>query len=206
MKGIVNKYIEDKGFGFIIDENDEERFFYISDVVEKEIFLKNLSSYYYAEFYKESPKIVEFYPIQKQKGLIASKIELTNQVLNDKSNANRFKAIITDFNYDVESLTRIVQGIKKGNSAPFGSTAGSNGTYRIDYPDTTRELNLSFKKMNDIGWGKIDVRSLVLSLNNRKKITNSFVEKLRGKLIGKEVEVFAIHNQWNLRDNSILIA
>jgi cold shock CspA family protein len=206
MKGIVKKYIEDKCFGLITDENEEERFFHISEVVDKEMFLKNWSSYSYLEFHKESPKIVEFHPTQNQKGLIASKIELTNQVLNDKSNANKFKAIITDFNYDVESFTRIVQGIKKGNSAPFGSTAGSNGTYRNGYPDTTRELNLSFKKMNDIGWGKIDVRSLVLSLNNRKKITNSFVEKLRGKLIGKEVEIFAIQNQWNLRNDSILIS
>ncbi len=204
MKGIIKEFIEDKGFGFITDENYENRFFHITDFIDKNTFLKNLGDYRYAEFYKESPKIVEFIPSQNQKGQSASQITLTNQVLNDKTNANIFKVTISDFKYEVETLTRIVSGIKKGSSAPIGSTAGSNGTYRLDYPNVTRELNLSFKKSNDIGWGKIDVRDLALSLNNRKSVTEKFIRDLKKKLVSKEIEIFGIENRWNLKDNSIL--
>lgn len=204
MKGVVNTYLEDKGFGFITDENQENRFFHISEVADKIQFLKNLADYCYVDFYRESPRIVEFFPSQNHKGQSASKITMTNQKLNDKSMPLVFKSKITDLDYDVESLTRIVSGIKQGDSAPFGSTAGSNGTYRLGYPEVTRELNISFVKINDIGWGKIDVRELALILNGRKSITKKFVQNLKSNLIGKEIEVFGFDEKWNLKDSSIL--
>lgn len=45
MKGVVIDYKEDRGFGFIKDENEESRFFHISDIREKTRFLSNLGKY-----------------------------------------------------------------------------------------------------------------------------------------------------------------
>jgi len=35
MKGIIVDYFEEKGFGFIKDENEDKRFFHISEIREK---------------------------------------------------------------------------------------------------------------------------------------------------------------------------
>jgi hypothetical protein len=204
MKGVIYEFILDKGYGFIIDENYERRFFHISEVADKNLLLTNIANYCYAGFYRENPNLVEFLPLENSKGNSASKITITNEILNDKSNPLIFKAKITDLDYHVETFTKIVSGIKKGSSAPFGSTAGSNGTYRLDYPEVKKELNLSFRKSNDVGWGEINVRELALRLNSRKSVTKKFIQDLKNHLVGKEVEIFGVNDKWRLKDYSIL--
>lgn len=204
MQGVVIKYVDDKGFGFIKDENKENRFFHISNVISRKEFLENLNYYYYSEDCNNKCYIVEFNPEQNNKGLTVSNIKLTKLYLNDKSLNHKFQAIVTDFDYAVNSLTRIVQGIKKNAQIPYGVTAGSNGTYRIGFPEVTRELNIEFRKLSGIGWGTIEVRDLILELNDRQKITSSLVSKFKEKLIGKTIEVYAKKGQWYLKNVSIL--
>lgn len=207
MKGVVIEYIEDKGFGFIKDENGDERFFHISNVFDKIEFIENLSEYFYSD-YKEHHDIkcflVWFTPSENDKGLIALNVKLTDQIINDKSNKEIFEATVTDVGYYVDSLTRTVSGIKKGMPPPPYATAGGHGTYRIGYPEVTRELNIAFRRIDDIGWGTIEVRDIVLEINDREKITDKFVEALKNHLAGKIIKVSSDGNYWVLHENSYL--
>ena len=204
MKGIVIDYIEEKGFGFIKDENEEKRIFHISSLREKDKFLNNLTDYYFTDWVERTCYVVNFTPNENSKGLNATNIILTKQIFNDKSLKNSFEVMITDLKYYSETLTRTVSGIKKGSSIPFGATAGGYGTYRIGYPEAFRELNIFFRRLDDIGWGTIDVRDLVLNINDRSKITDRFVETLKDKLVGKKVFITPTTKNWELNDNSIL--
>ena len=204
MKGIIVDYFEEKGFGFIKDENEEKRFFHINDIKEKSKFLNNLTDYYYTDWEERKCYVVDFNPNETEKGLNARNINLTSQIFNDKSIKTGFEAKIVNLTYDVDSLTRIVSGIKKGSSMPFGATAGGNGTYRIGYPEVLREVNLHFRRIDDIGWGRIEVRELVLNLNSREKITEKFIETLKKQLVGKFVDIYPNSAKWELKDNSIL--
>ena len=204
MKGIIVDYFEEKGFGFIKDENEEKRFFHINDIKEKSKFLNNLTDYYYTDWIERKCYVIDFVPNKNSKGLNALNISLTSQIFNDQSIKMGFEAKIVDLNYDVDSLTRTVSGIKKGSSTPFGATAGGNGTYRIGYPEVLREVNIHFRRVDDIGWGRIDVRELVLSLNGRAKITDKLIETLKKQLVGKLVDIFPNNPNWELKDNSVL--
>lgn len=204
MKGIIIDYFEDKGFGFIKDENEEKRFFHISDINDRNAFLKNLSDYYFTDWVERKCYVINFNPSQNEKGLNALNIELTDQIFNDESLTTEFEAKIIDIKYDKASLTRTVSGIKQGMSKPFGATSGGNGTYRLGYPEELRELNIYFRKINDIGWGKIDVREISLNINERSKITEKFILTLKNKIIGKTVKILPNIKNWTLKDNSIL--
>lgn len=204
MKGIITDYIEEKGFGFIKDENEENRFFHISSIRNKNEFLNNITEYLYTEWMERKCYVVTFNPGENDKGLNASNINLTKQIFNDKSIVNVFDAKIVDLKYDTASLTRTVSGIKKGASAPFGATAGGNGTYRVGYPEVLRELNIYFRRVNDIGWGTIDVRDLALNINHRSNITDKFTDTLKNKIVGQLVKVILNQNDWTLVDSSIL--
>ena len=204
MKGIIVDYFEEKGFGFIKDENEDKRFFHIKNIRERDKFLNNLTDYYFTDWVERKCYVINFNPCQNEKGLNALDINLTNQIFNDASIKIEFQAKIVDFKYDTNSLTRIVSGISKGESAPFGATAGGNGTYRIGYPEVLRELNIYFRKIYDIGWGTIDVRDLVLIINDRSKITDSLVNTFKNMLIGKEVTILQDGRNWALKDEIIL--
>jgi hypothetical protein len=203
MKGIIIKYDEDKRYGFIKDENQNTRFFHISSINQKNQFLNNILDYYFSNFIERKCYVVQFSPISNSKGLNAININLTNQIFNDMSKATIFDAEITDIEYDNTSLTRIISGMKNG-SIPIGATAGSNGTYRIGYPEGNKNLNLYFRRINDIGWDSIEVRDLVLKINSRKKITKKFIENLKKKLIGKQIQVFPLGEKWNINKQSVL--
>lgn len=203
MKAIVIKFDRERGFGFLKDEKQENRFFHISNVIQKKEFLSLLPDYLYSDWDGKC-LVVEFTPDQNGKGLNAVNISLTNQKFNDISAGIDFDALVTGVKYDVFELIRTVSGIKKGMSAPLGATGGSNGTYRIGYPEVGRELNIYFRRVDDIGWGRIDVRDLVLSLNDRSKITESFVKMLRDNLINSMIRVSSNGNSWLLLDESIL--
>lgn len=207
MKGVVINYLEDKGFGFIKDQNGDERFFHISNVIDKNEFLNNLTNYYYSDYkvyYRKKCHVLNFTSGQSDKGLVALNIMLTDQIFNDKSNQEIFEAIVTDIVKNVDSLTRIVSGIKKGMSPPPYATAGGHGTYRYGYPEVTRDLYISFRRIDDIGWGTIEVKDLVLKNNGRKNITDKLVENLKNHLIGKTIMVSSNVDNWMLQDNSIL--
>lgn len=204
MKGIVVEYFEDKGFGFIKDENEEKRFFHVTNIKEKNIFLNNLTDYFYTDWFERKCYVVNFNPSKNEKGLKALDIILTTQIFNEKSIKNEFEAKIADFKYHTTSLTRTVSGINKGMSEPYGATAGGNGTYRIGYPEVLRELNIYFRRIDDIGWGTIDVRELVLAINGRSKITDKLIDTLKNKLVGEMIWIYLLNNEWTLKDNSIL--
>lgn len=74
MKGKIIKYIEDKGYGFILDENGLKRFFHISDT------LSPLDIKLY--------QMVEFEPEENNKGLVSKKIQITH-----KNNDTKFITI-----------------------------------------------------------------------------------------------------------------
>ena len=204
MKGIITEYIEEKGFGFIKDESENKIFFHISQVKEKEKFLLNISKYYFSNYQNRDCFVVKFKIFNNEKGINATEIELTNQIFNDTSTKNIYEATVTDIKYTKESLTRTVSGIKKGMSEPFGATGGGNGTYRIGYPEELKELNLYYRKSDDIGWGIIEVREKVLKINERTKITDKFIENLKNKIIGKTINIIAHKNEWKLLDDKIL--
>ena len=204
MKGIIVDYVEAKGFGFITDENEEKRFFHISNIKERNKFLSNITDYYYTDWQERKCYVVNFNPSENEKGLNAIDINLTNQIFNDKSIKSEFDVKIVDLERYEDSLTRTVSGIKKGESAPPGTTAGSNGTYRFGYPEVLRELNIHFRRIDDIGWGTIDIREVVLTINDRSKITDKLVDTLRSKLVGKIISIYPKNYEWTLKDNSIL--
>lgn len=204
MKGIVYEY-KKEGFGFILDENYHSRFFHINDVREKSKFIENLHDFLYRERIDNQCFFLDFTPYQNKEGKPkAIRINLTDEVLNKKIPGTIFEAEIEDIKYDVQEFSRIVQGIKKGESAPLFTTAGSNGTYRLGYPEVFRELIIDFKRTNNIGWGTVHARDLALRFNNRSKITTPFVEALNRKLKGKTVNILALDNQWKLEDPTIL--
>lgn len=202
MKGVIEKYIKNGGFGFILDEDYCERFFHISEIKNKERFLENINSYVLEN--NQRCCMVDFLPGSNEKGIIALNINLSDQILNDTQKSGTFKARIADFRYEVVKWTKTISGIKKNDSIPIFATAGGNGTYRIDYPEVIRQLHLEFYRLDDIGWGNINVRNIVLSLNNRSKITDKIVEKLKSKLTGMTIEICVKNDEWELVDNSIL--
>ncbi len=205
MQGVIIKYKEEEGYGFILDENYNERFFHISEISDKNHFLENIHSYLYSDEYNNNCYMLEFIPGKNEKGTTAKEIFRTDQILNNRAISQPFEAEVIDISYEVETFIRIVQGIKKNHSAPPGTTKGSDGTFRIGYPEVFRELHLKFKKTEGMGWGEIRIRELVLRQNNRKKITSGLVEKLKNKLTGTTIVIRARNNQWELVNNSDLI-
>jgi len=203
MKGIIVKYNQEKGFGFIKDENEESRFFHISQIQNKNEFLNNITDYHYTDWEERKCYIINFDPIKNERGLSAVNIKLTNQVFNDISDQSEYEVVIRDLSYKTNTLTRIVSGIKGGNSTAF-ATAGGNGTFRVGYPEVFRELNISFTRLDDIGWGIFDIRDLVLSINKRNKITDKFIAQLKEKIVGTKTKIKPHLGSWIFVDESIL--
>jgi len=98
MKGKIIKYVEEKGFGFILDEKAGKRFFHISDTLNPLEIKEQL--------------FVEFEPHESEKGLISTKIRITDSITNTK-----FIKI-----YDTN--------IKCSNIKQFGISQGSEQFYR----------------------------------------------------------------------------
>jgi len=204
MKGVITSYREDKGFGFIKDENEVEYFFHISSVIDKNTFLNNIVDYFYSEFAERICYVVNFTAGENQQGPVATRITLTEQIFNDKTDNEGFDVRITDVTYHVNSLTRIAQGYTKGRSKPFGATAGSNGTYRLGYPEISKQLLIRFRRVDEIGWGNIEVKDQALTINSRSNMTGSFVVTLKSKLVDKLASVHSDGQNWLLSNNSIL--
>lgn len=191
MKGMITKYIEEKGFGFILDENNQSRFFHIRNVKDKLKLINNLSDYYFSEYNDYDCLLVDFVPDNNDKGLTANHVFLTNEKFLDMTIEQQFPALVTEIEYDVQSIIRIVNGVKQGQNpiSIYPITAGSNGTYRAGYPEVFRTLFLDFKRKDRIGWGNMDIREIALQVNDRSKVTPKFVQQLKDRLIGKEIIV-----------------
>jgi hypothetical protein len=205
MKGIIIDYNEEKGFGFLKDENMDNRFFHISEIIEQVKFLSNIPDFYYSDWDDRKCFVVNFIPNENERGLNALRINLTNQVFNDMSSKIEFEAKIIDLKNEKTTFKRIASGIQKGMPAPFTATTGGNGTYRIGYPEVIHELNIYFHRTDDIGWGKLDVKDLVLMFNNRSKITEKLVETLKNQILQKTIKIKSINKEWNLIGSSILV-
>ncbi|MDR2793696.1 MAG: cold shock domain-containing protein [Treponema sp.] len=207
MEGVIIKYKDDKGYGFIKDENERERFFHISDVQEQYKFKEMFHEYFYLnEYYDDGKtKIVDFTPHDATKGPAALKIFLSIKTINDKYCSDAFECFVKDIDYNVWGVSSIVQGIRQCQRIPFGATAGGFGTYRTGYPEMHRDLKLKFRKIGGIGWGEIEIRNLALNLNGRSKITTSFVENLNNKLKNQKIKIFGNNGYWKLEDENILI-
>jgi hypothetical protein len=204
MQGAIIDYLTEKGFGFIRDEQGEKRFFHINDVKDQAVLLGNLEDYYYTEIIDRPCYVVNFTPATNAKGLSAKAIVLTDELLNDRSAPGSFEARITALDYQVQSTSRIVQGIKKGEGKPLFTTAGSNGTYRTGYPEVYKDLFIDFTRTDKIGWGTIEARQLVLLINGREKMTDSFVQKLKDQLTGKKINIMGRQQKWVLQDPAVL--
>jgi len=107
------------------------------------------------------------------------------------------------------SLTTIVQGIKKGKLAPFGATTGSNGTYRIDYPEISHHLfitvNIFNSKICNYQNIHIDVRDISLGTNGWTKVTTPRVNQLKRKLINQLVDIENNKGEWHLVDEISMV-
>jgi len=70
MKGKIIKYVEEKGFGFILDEKARKRFFHISDTLNPLEIKEQL--------------FVEFEPHEGEKGLSCKKIRMVDNHTNTR--------------------------------------------------------------------------------------------------------------------------
>lgn len=204
MKGAISKYFSDKGFGFIRDEYNQERFFHFNMAQNPQELLENISQYI-DSIYHDQCFILEFTPDSSDKGPIATNIVLTDQVLNDLNDTNTiFQAELTGLNYETNSISYLQSGIKKGHAKPFGATAGGNGTYRIGYPEIDRSLSLSFVRKDEIGWGELDILNIALMQNKRKRVSTKLINKLEKKLLGKTVKLTLDGRKWVMVDPEVL--
>ena len=199
MEGIIIKYYDEKGYGFIVDENYQDRFFHISEVKEQNKFKEYLD-----RLKNSNINIVTFTPEKTKKGHIAIKIFLSSKKCNDTYCKDISEALVTDVEKCNIETSYIVQGIKRGQSIPYCATAGSNGTYRVGYPEVHRYLTLSFIKIGGIGWGDIEIRDLALNINERQNVTDKFVAELKNKLNKEKIKIFGNNGQWEIKNTDIL--
>jgi hypothetical protein len=64
---------------------------------------------------------------------------------------------LTNIERSEHMLTRIIQGIKKGQSKPPFAMAGGHRTYRLGYHETYKLLQLHLTRLDDNGWGGVSV-------------------------------------------------
>lgn len=160
--------------------------------------------YYYSEYDGPYCYLVNFTPYNNSKGPAAKNISLSDELLNDVGPSEIIEARITEVKHIQRTLTRIVQGIKKGEGPPPFTTTGGNGTYRYGYPEQYKELVISFLRTDDIGWGSILARDLALRVNGRERFTDSFEAALRHKLNGKKVSLVRRKGEWHFQDSGAL--
>ena len=203
MKGVITKYFSDKGYGFILGEDSNSYYFHISKFKNRKEFDENFQQYYRYHF-DDAYYQITFVPSTSDRGLCAIKIDLTDEKINDRESDEIFDAKITEVKNDIQTISRTVQGIKKGEGAPFFATAGGNGTYRLGYPETFRNLYLYFSRQDKQGRGLIEARDLFLEINERSKITSKAIDSLQEKLTNKTIQVTSNGNDWVLVDQNIL--
>ena len=203
MKGVITKYFSDKGFGFILGEDDNSYYFHISKFKNRNEFEENFQEYYRYRF-DDTCYQINFVPSTSERGLCAINITLTDVKVNDRESGEIFEAKVTEIKNEIHTVSRTVQGIKKGEGAPFSATAGGNGTFRLGYPETSRDLYLYFSRQDRQGWGLIEVRDLFLQINDRSKITSKSIDSLQEKLLNKSIQITSNGNEWVLVDENVI--
>lgn len=179
MEGVIVKFKEEHGFGFIEGEDSKQYFFHKDRI--NPIFLENtpegfslLNNYYLNDYKLENNipiYILEFDPIEGKKSLIAANLKPKKIIMN--SEETEFIVQITDLKFENNSLSYY-------NKHPnYGAIARSYDS----------AVWMSYKKIGGYGKGKVDIRNKVLELNNRKKITTSLVEKISNNIINKKIKV-----------------
>ena len=203
MKGVIIKYFSDKGYGFILGEDGNSYYFHISKFKNRNEFEQNFQEYYRYRF-DDGCCQISFVPSTSDRGLCAINIILTDEKINDRESLEIFDAKVTEIKNDIHTVSRTVSGIKKGEGAPPFTTAGGNGTFRLDYPETSRDLHLYFSRQDKQGWGLIEVRGLFLQINDRSKITLKSIDSLQGKLLNKTIQITSNGNEWVLVDANVI--
>lgn len=99
MKGRVIKYVQDKGFGFVKDENNESRFFHLSNVNG----IDEISV----------GKLVEFSPAKNEKGLICLDINVISSKKHVENNQKPKFITIGNNNIKISNIKEF--GISIGN-------------------------------------------------------------------------------------------
>jgi len=121
----------------------------------------------------------------------------------------KIKGKVIEVENKLNILTTVVHGIKKGKPEPFGATAGSNGTYRIGYPETSHSLLITVNIFNikTCNYQKIyiDVRKLLLDTNGWTKVTKQRVNQLKEKLLNQFVDIENNKGEWHLVDEKTMV-
>ncbi|PTM02897.1 MAG: hypothetical protein DA405_11985 [Bacteroidetes bacterium] len=204
MQGVISKYFDEQGYGFIKDEKGQDYFFHFNNVLDKIEFRARVQDYIYSDL-KSCCYFVQFRPWQNAKGNIALDVMLSEERLFDHSEKQCLYMVQgAKLEYKISEISFIESGIKKRQAAPLGATAGGNGTYRIGYPETYRFLSLYFKWNKFMGGGKIELLEPVLRLKGRKKVTKKFLRQLEARLKDAELEIFSDGQEWQLVAPSVL--
>lgn len=102
------------------------------------------------------------------------------------------------------SHSYIAQGYKKGETEPLGATAGSNGTFRIGYPEvsyhvivTVEIFNSQLCKHHNID---IDIRNALIESNDWIKMTKNRVNLICDRLLGEFVDIENCKGEWRFVD------
>jgi cold shock CspA family protein len=198
MKGVIIEYNEQKRYGFIMGEDYSNRFFHLNQIINKniEVLINNE---------------VEFVPSFNEKGLIAVNI---NQIgVFSLINKNKYKAFVLGVNRNdefIQGSSCIVSGIKQGQTIPSmpgkkWAVWGGNGTFRVGYPEFDRKLELKMKIIGIKNNILIDIRDIVLEVNERQKITEKLIEQLNFDLSNKIITVVYVNGRWELDDPDIMV-
>jgi len=131
-------------------------------------------------------------------------VKKTNQTFDKRTKGFEFEALVIYVEYYVCSLKRKVSYVKKAKSVFYVPDFGNNDANLTDYPEAISELNIHYRTIDDIGSGTIDVRKLALSVNNRRSITENFINTLGDKLVGKTIDIVLEKSQLKIKDSSIL--
>lgn len=118
---------------------------------------------------------------------------------------------VIDVKYEKQEVASCISGIKRENASKYTQSNGyfgSNGTYRVGYPDVKLSLFLIIRLRNHPHL-KIDVRNKALLLNNRKNITDAFISSLKEQLKNRDVQVEYVGGDkdarlFNITDYSVL--
>jgi hypothetical protein len=97
-----------------------------------------------------------------------------------------FAGKVLDVKKDEHSVTLVRQGVKQnqiGQYENLGYTV-SGGNAWLGFPQIERHLYL-YAEISTYGKQEMDIRELALIVNNRERLTDSFVGKLRDRLRGK---------------------
>lgn len=204
MLGVISKYFDEQGYGFIKDEKGQDYFFHFSAVLDKIDFRARVQDYIYSDL-KNCCYFVQFRPGQNAKGNVALDVMLSEERMFDHSEKQwRYVVQGAQLEYKAGAISNIVSGVKKNQAAPLGATAGGNGTYRLGYPETYRFLSLHFKWSKFMGGGKIELLEPTLRLNGRKKVTKKFLRQLEARLREAELEIVSDGREWQLLDPGVL--